>query len=204
MRLPGLMAAAYQHETSRAEDPHLHTHVLVPNRQPRRRRAGGDRFPVRCGMRPARPVIYQATLRRRVWEAGRSGMGRPSTGIRGWPRSPGSDRSVLAAASQRSTVASVGLQHLAVGESVSASAVGQCAKATRPKKPGTGPGAVRQVDEPVRGIGHRSSRRSQWRGRRGWSPRVRLRAGGGAAVGGIARSAFTPGRSGRALGRGCR
>lgn len=25
----------YQHETSRAGDPHLHTHVLVPNRQAR-------------------------------------------------------------------------------------------------------------------------------------------------------------------------
>ena len=30
-----LVAIAYQHETSRAGDPHLHTHVIVPNRQPR-------------------------------------------------------------------------------------------------------------------------------------------------------------------------
>jgi conjugative relaxase-like TrwC/TraI family protein len=35
-RLPGLVAIAYQHETSRCGDPHLHTHVIVPNRQPRR------------------------------------------------------------------------------------------------------------------------------------------------------------------------
>ncbi len=35
MRLPGFVAAAYQHETSRAGDPHLHTHVLLPNRQAR-------------------------------------------------------------------------------------------------------------------------------------------------------------------------
>lgn len=35
VRLPGLVAIAYQHETSRAGDPHLHTHVLVPNRQAR-------------------------------------------------------------------------------------------------------------------------------------------------------------------------
>jgi conjugative relaxase-like TrwC/TraI family protein len=35
-RLPGIVAITYQHETSRAGDPHLHTHVIVPNRQPRR------------------------------------------------------------------------------------------------------------------------------------------------------------------------
>ena len=35
VRLPGIVAAAFQHETSRAGDPHLHTHVLLPNRQAR-------------------------------------------------------------------------------------------------------------------------------------------------------------------------
>jgi conjugative relaxase-like TrwC/TraI family protein len=35
LRLPGLTAIAYQHETSRCGDPHLHTHVIVPNRQAR-------------------------------------------------------------------------------------------------------------------------------------------------------------------------
>lgn len=35
VRLPGLVAVAYQHETSRCGDPHLHTHVIVPNRQAR-------------------------------------------------------------------------------------------------------------------------------------------------------------------------
>jgi conjugative relaxase-like TrwC/TraI family protein len=46
-RLPGLVAVAYQHETSRCGDPHLHTHVIVPNRQaPRRRHAGIDRLQV--------------------------------------------------------------------------------------------------------------------------------------------------------------
>ena len=43
VRLPGLVAIAYQQETSRAGDPHLHTHVIVPNRQGRRRETGGDR-----------------------------------------------------------------------------------------------------------------------------------------------------------------
>jgi conjugative relaxase-like TrwC/TraI family protein len=27
----GFVAAAFRHRTSRAGDPHLHTHVLVPN-----------------------------------------------------------------------------------------------------------------------------------------------------------------------------
>jgi hypothetical protein len=35
VRLPGLTAIAYQHETSRCGDPRLHTHVIVPNRQAR-------------------------------------------------------------------------------------------------------------------------------------------------------------------------
>ncbi len=35
VQLPGLAAVAYQHETSRCGDPHLHTHVIVLNRQAR-------------------------------------------------------------------------------------------------------------------------------------------------------------------------
>ncbi len=34
-KLPGLVGIAYQHETSREGDPHLHTHLIVPNRQAR-------------------------------------------------------------------------------------------------------------------------------------------------------------------------
>ncbi len=41
VRLPGLVAIAYQHETSRCGDPHLHTHVIVPNRQARADGAAG-------------------------------------------------------------------------------------------------------------------------------------------------------------------
>jgi len=67
VRLPGLVAAAYQHETSRAGDPHLHTHVLVPNRQPR---ADGklvslDGTSLYHEARAA-GIIYQATLRREL------------------------------------------------------------------------------------------------------------------------------------------
>jgi hypothetical protein len=34
-KLPGLVGAAFQHETSRDGDPHLHLHLIVFNRQPR-------------------------------------------------------------------------------------------------------------------------------------------------------------------------
>ena len=69
-KLPGLVAAAYQHETSRAGDPHLHTHVLVPNRQARadgrlvsidgtslypRSPRGGHRLPSHAAARIASP-----------------------------------------------------------------------------------------------------------------------------------------------------
>ena len=67
VRLPGVVAIAYQHETSRAGDPHLHTHVIVPNRQPR---ADGklvaiDGTSLYHEARAA-GVIYQATLRREL------------------------------------------------------------------------------------------------------------------------------------------
>ncbi len=67
IRLPGLVAVAYQHETSRCGDPHLHTHVIVPNRQPR---ADGalvslDGTSLYHEARAA-GVIYQATLRREL------------------------------------------------------------------------------------------------------------------------------------------
>jgi conjugative relaxase-like TrwC/TraI family protein len=45
-RLPGLVGMAYQHETSRCGDPHLHTHVIVPPAGPRGWHAGVDRLQV--------------------------------------------------------------------------------------------------------------------------------------------------------------
>lgn len=64
VHLPGLVAIAYQHETSRLGDPHLHTHVIVPNRQPRDDGAmvsidGTSLY----HEAKAAGVIYQATLR---------------------------------------------------------------------------------------------------------------------------------------------
>jgi conjugative relaxase-like TrwC/TraI family protein len=67
VRLPGLVAIAYQHETSRCGDPHLHTHVIVPNRQAR---ADGQLVSIDGTSlyheAKAAGVIYQATLRREL------------------------------------------------------------------------------------------------------------------------------------------
>ncbi len=66
-RLPGLVAIAYQHETSRCGDPHLHTHVIVPNRQAR---ADGTLVSIDSKSlfheAKAAGVIYQAVLRHEV------------------------------------------------------------------------------------------------------------------------------------------
>lgn len=63
-RLPGLVAIAYQHETSRCGDPHLHTHVILPNRQAR---ADGKLVSIDSKSllheAKAAGIIYQATLR---------------------------------------------------------------------------------------------------------------------------------------------
>jgi conjugative relaxase-like TrwC/TraI family protein len=63
-RLPGLVAIAYQHESSRCGDPHLHTHVIVPNRQPRE---DGQLVSIDSKSlyheAKAAGMIYQATLR---------------------------------------------------------------------------------------------------------------------------------------------
>lgn len=63
-RLPGLVGIAYQHETSRCGDPHLHSHVIVPNRQVR-----ADGRPVSLDSKSlhheakAAGIVYQAVLR---------------------------------------------------------------------------------------------------------------------------------------------
>ena len=63
-RLPALVAAAFQHETSRAGDPHLHTHVILPNRQLRAdgRLVSYDSKSLHDEAKAA-GLIYQVTLR---------------------------------------------------------------------------------------------------------------------------------------------
>ena len=193
-RLPGLVAAAYQHETSRAGDPHLHTHVLVPNRQAR---ADGVLVAIDSDSlwheARAAGVIYQATLRRRVWEL--AGLEWDAVDAHsGMAEIAGVDGAVLAAASQRSTqLHQWATQHLVVGESVTAGQLASAQKATRPKKPEHRPwGELRQewtgrfgevVLDPAAQSVAREAREAAARSSAGQVV--------AAAVAGIARSAFT-------------
>src|SRR5580765_3331239 len=64
-RGPGFVAAAYQHRTSRAQDPHLHTHVIVANMA---RGSDGvwralDGEPILKHYRLAAGYLYQSQLR---------------------------------------------------------------------------------------------------------------------------------------------
>ena len=64
-RGPGFVAAAYQHRTSRAQDPHLHTHVIVANMA---RGSDGvwralDGEPILKRYRLAAGYLYQSQLR---------------------------------------------------------------------------------------------------------------------------------------------
>lgn len=138
VRLPGLVGVGYQHETSRCGDPHLHTHVIVPNRQAR---ADGALVSVDGTSlfheAKAAGVIYQATLRRELhrsvgfeWE-----QVDPSTGM---AEVAGVTRDCITAWSRRSSqLRDWAAGHLAVGED-GAWSPGQLAaaqKATRPTKP---------------------------------------------------------------------
>ncbi|WP_151834971.1 MobF family relaxase [Mycobacterium avium] len=138
VRLPGLVAIAYQHETSRAGDPHLHTHVLVPNRQAR-----GDGKLVSIDgtslFHEARAagVIYQATLRRELHRA----LGlewAPVDPATGMAEIAGIDPTSISAWSQRSSaLREWAANNLVVidGAKVSAAQLAAAQKATRPTKP---------------------------------------------------------------------
>jgi conjugative relaxase-like TrwC/TraI family protein len=136
-RLPGLAAIAYQHETSRCGDPHLHTHVIVPNRQAR---ADGamvsiDGTSLYHEARAA-GVLYQATLRRALHQS----LGLewapidPSTGM---AELAGVDRDTITAWSRRSTqLREWAAHHLAlVDQPLTAAQLAAAQKATRPAKP---------------------------------------------------------------------
>lgn len=89
----GFVAAAYQHRTSRAQDPHLHTHVIVANMA--RRPSDGewralDGEAILKTYRLAAGYLYQAHLRRELtgslgveWETPRKGL----ADVSGVPRS---------------------------------------------------------------------------------------------------------------------
>jgi conjugative relaxase-like TrwC/TraI family protein len=81
---PGFVAAAYQHRTSRAQDPHLHTHVIVANMA--RRPSDGewralDGEAILKTYRLAAGYLYQAHLRAELsrslgveWETPHKGL----------------------------------------------------------------------------------------------------------------------------------
>jgi conjugative relaxase-like TrwC/TraI family protein len=137
VRLPGLVAVAYQHETSRCGDPHPHTHVIVPNRQ-----AGADGQLVSIDGTSlyhearAAGVIYQATLRRELHQS----MGfewasvDPSTGM---AELAGVDRDTITSWSRRSTQLREWAAHNlnVVDGPLSAAQLAVAQKATRPAKP---------------------------------------------------------------------
>ena len=137
VRLPGLVAIAYQHETSRCGDPHLHTHVIVPNRQAR---ADGQLVSIDGTSlyheARAAGVIYQGTLRRELHQS----MGfewapvDPSTGM---AELAGVDRDTITAWSRRSTqLREWAVNNLKVVDGpLSAAQLAAAQKATRPTKP---------------------------------------------------------------------
>lgn len=139
VRLPGFVAAAYQHETSRAGDPHLHTHVLLPNRQARSDGAlvSYDSKSLHHEAKAA-GIIYQATLRRELHQ---------SVGLEWGPIDPHTGMAEIAgvagdtirAWSQRSTQLREWANHnLVIDEEVGVTAaqLAGAQKATRPAKPG--------------------------------------------------------------------
>ena len=156
VHLPGLVAVAYQHETSRCGDPHLHTHVIVPNRQARADGAlvsldGTSLF----HEAKAAGVIYQATLRRELhrslgfeWE--------PVDPHTGMAELAGVDRASITAWSRRSSqLREWAARHLTVVDGpLSAAQLAAAQKATRPAKPEelSWPELLRQWRVDARGV----------------------------------------------------
>lgn len=136
-RLPGLVAIAYQHETSRCGDPHLHTHVIVPNRQAR-----ADGILVSIDSKSlyheakAAGIIYQATLRHEL-TAERGVEWQPIDPFTGMAEIAGVDPDCVKAWSQRSTrLREWARRNLNVVDGkLSAAQTAAAQKATRPAKP---------------------------------------------------------------------
>ena len=135
-KLPGLVGIAYQHETSRAGDPHLHVHVIVPNRQAR---ADGKLVSIDSKSlhheAKAAGMIYQAVLRR---ELARDGFEWEHVGEHtGMAELAGVTKADIKAWSRRSTR----LRQWAAGnlrvveDSLTARQLAAAQRATRPDKP---------------------------------------------------------------------
>ncbi|BBZ15356.1 MobF family relaxase [Mycobacterium branderi] len=136
-RLPGLVAIAYQHETSRCGDPHLHTHVILPNRQPR---ADGKLVSIDSKSlhheAKAAGIIYQAVLRHEL----HAERGFEWTGVEahsGMAEIAGVDRDSIKVWSQRSTrLREWAKDNLVIVDGQpTAAQLAAAQKATRPAKP---------------------------------------------------------------------
>jgi conjugative relaxase-like TrwC/TraI family protein len=136
-RLPGLAAIAYQHETSRCGDPHLHTHVILPNRQVR---VDGELVSVDSKSlyheAKAAGMIYQATLRREL-HAERGFEWQPVDPHSGMAEIAGVARESITAWSRRSTrLREWARRNLVVVDGQpTAAQLAAAQKATRPAKP---------------------------------------------------------------------
>jgi conjugative relaxase-like TrwC/TraI family protein len=196
LRLPGLVGIAYQHETSRCGDPHLHTHVVVPNRQAR---ADGVLVSIDGTSlyheAKAAGVIYQATLRRELhlslgieWA--------PVDPATGMAEAAGVDRDSITAWSRRSSQLREWAAHhlISVDGPLSAAQLAAAQKATRPAKPEELAWSQLQGQwrEDARGLGLSRAAFMQARApRRGAGRAVLTRAGLAAAAAQIEKAAFT-------------
>ncbi|HXO53770.1 MAG TPA: MobF family relaxase, partial [Mycobacterium sp.] len=136
-RLPGLVAVAYQHETSRCGDPHLHTHVIVPNRQPRRdgQLVSIDSKSLHHEAKAA-GIVYQATLRHDL-HAERGFEWNPVDPHTGMAEIAGVTKDTIKAWSQRSTRLREWAKNnlVIVDGEPTAAQLAAAQKATRPAKP---------------------------------------------------------------------
>jgi conjugative relaxase-like TrwC/TraI family protein len=147
-RLPGLVGIAYQHETSRCGDPHLHTHVIVPNRQGR---ADGTLVSIDSKSlyheAKAAGVIYQAVLRHELHEAIEAEWSAVD-GHTGRAEIAAVSTKCLKAWSQRSTRLRQWAHHhlVVVDGKPTAQQLAAAQKATRPAKPESKPWVALTAD----------------------------------------------------------
>lgn len=195
-RLPGLVAIAYQHETSRCGDPHMHTHVIVPNRQPR-----ADGVLVSIDSKSlhheakAAGVIYQAVLRHEL-HAERGFEWREVDERSGMADIAGVTKQCLKAWSRRSTRLREWARNnlIVVDGEPSAQQLAAAQKATRPAKPESKPWAELKEEwrADARGLeldraAHADARTARRAAPRTLTDRARLAR----MVSGIDKSAFT-------------
>jgi conjugative relaxase-like TrwC/TraI family protein len=138
VRLPGLVAAAYQHETSRAGDPHLHSHVLLFNKQARSdgELVSVDSKSLHHELRAA-GMVYQVALRHEMHRLAALEMGDIDLNS-GLGDIAGVPKELITAASQRSTqLREWARDHLTVTDAagLSPAQLSAAQKATRPAKP---------------------------------------------------------------------